>query len=137
MATKYLKLGEKASMFFDPFTQIKVISNQVLAIDRMPKSKKISVALGAGHLVLATESEYNAYLKKVGKTVEDAPPMEIVIPKKADPIKDELLGMTREEFVAHVKGQGFQKKDTKAVLDIEDPEEAVKEFRRIEKTYEE
>jgi len=49
--SKYVKLGEKASMFYDPTTKLKVVPGQVVELsnDNL-RSKRIIRAIKAGHL---------------------------------------------------------------------------------------
>lgn len=61
---KYVKLGKKAEIFFDPTTRTKVLKNQVVKLENRDKfSKKITAAIAGGHLVNSTKEEYNDYLE--------------------------------------------------------------------------
>ena len=58
---KQVKLGEAANSFYDPISQTKVLPGQVVELDeKAQKSKKITVALRHGHLVLASEEDVEA-----------------------------------------------------------------------------
>lgn len=63
---KYLKLGEKAQTFFDPITGVHVNNWQVIKIENHQDLNKPSLkkAITTGHLVLATEAEFEAANKK-------------------------------------------------------------------------
>ena len=59
---KYVKLGQKSTIFHDPTTNIKILPNQVVSLSGKSKmSKKILNALRGGHLENATEEEYEKY----------------------------------------------------------------------------
>ncbi len=61
---KYIKLGEKAEIFFDPTTRTKVLKGQIIKLeDKQKFSKKISAAIGGGHLVYSTKEAYNDYME--------------------------------------------------------------------------
>lgn len=66
MATKYVKLGSKASIFHDPFTRLKIIPGQVVELGNLAKfSKRISNAIKGGHLDSSNKEEYEEYLESV------------------------------------------------------------------------
>ena len=68
--TKQVKLGEAANSFYDPVSQVKVLPGQVIELDeKAQKSKKISVALRHGHLVLASDEDVEA--AAAGNTVSN------------------------------------------------------------------
>lgn len=59
---KIVKLGEKASFFYDPTTNLQVSKGEVLTLTKKQEySKKIRKALQGGHLVLTNEAELKAY----------------------------------------------------------------------------
>lgn len=61
---KYIKLGEKAEIFFDPTTRTKVLKGQIIKLeDKQKFSKKIAAAIGGGHLVYSTKEAYNDYME--------------------------------------------------------------------------
>ena len=124
---KYLKLGEKASMFFDPGTQVMIRNNEVVAFERIPQSKKLSLAIAQGHVLRATEEDYNLF--KEGK----APEKVIEIPK---PVVDERLDMSAEEWAAYVEKSGFLKKDKSKILAANTRAVAIEIYDQINKTYE-
>ena len=55
---QYVKLGEKASMFYDPTTEVKVLPGQAVGVtNREKESKKFKRAIGAGHLERISKEE--------------------------------------------------------------------------------
>lgn len=70
MAKSYYKLGEKASMFFDPSTGVILRPGEVLEFDKPPKSKKFSIARNGGHVIAATKEEFEAC--EAGKNADGA-----------------------------------------------------------------
>jgi hypothetical protein len=128
---KYLKLGEKASSFFDPNTQVLIRGNEVVAFERIPQSKKLTVALAQGHVVRATVEDYETYTKGGAGTKE------VKIEKKPTaPVVDERLDMNEEEFDAYVEKSGFLNKDKNKVLNAKTREQAITLYDEINKKYE-
>jgi hypothetical protein len=125
---KYLKLGEKATIFFDPTTRILIRGTEIIAAKAFQKSKKLALALTQGHIAWATEEEYNAF-KETGSVGKD-----IAKPQnKLTGDHDELEDLTPEEFKKMVKDSGFSAADQKAIMKSDDK---VKTYREIETTYE-
>lgn len=63
---KYVKLGKKAEIFFDPTTRTKILKGQVVKLeDRRKFSKKISAAIAGGHLIHASKEDFNDYMEDV------------------------------------------------------------------------
>jgi len=74
--SKFVKLGEKASMFFDPTSALKVVPGQAIELSNgNKKSKRIIRAIKSGHLDYADSDdreELNVYtLKDLEKARED------------------------------------------------------------------
>jgi hypothetical protein len=68
---RFVKLGEKASVFFDPINRLKVLPNDIVEVSGMAKfSSKINAAIKGGHLEVVSEDEYNEWQKANG--VKDA-----------------------------------------------------------------
>lgn len=64
---KYIKLGNKASIFYDPTTKVKVLKGQVVELKNRERfSKKILTAIAGGHLVSTNKEQYNDYLQDAG-----------------------------------------------------------------------
>lgn len=124
---KYLKLGPKATMFYDPATRILIRGNEVIAAKAFQKSKKLSVALSSGHLAWATEEEFDKFKEEGGKAKEIEKPENRLI--EVDPLTE----MDPADFKKMVKDSGFSATDQKKILKAEDP---IKEYRIIAETYE-
>jgi hypothetical protein len=91
--SKFVKLGEEASVFFDPFTKIKLITNQVVELPEDYKaSKKVVVALKNGHIQYASEEEYLA--ANGGAKTEEG--------EEGDEDEVELSSLTKNELIAHI-----------------------------------
>jgi hypothetical protein len=57
---KYVKLGKKAESFYDPYSTLKVVGNQIVELNpKMQTSSRVRAALAGGHLVPVTQSEFN------------------------------------------------------------------------------
>jgi hypothetical protein len=59
MGTKRkVKLNPKSSLFFDPYTQVKVVGDDIVELNsNQLRSRKIKTALASGHLVYHTDSD--------------------------------------------------------------------------------
>lgn len=130
---KYLKLGEKATMFYDPASRVLIRGTEVVAVKAVQKTKKLAQALSQGHISWATEEDYNEFLGTKGKAKEFEKPENRLETKEELTEKDPLYDMEEEEFEAMVKDSGFETKDQKAILKAKDK---VKKFREIEAHYE-
>ena len=119
---KYLKLGEKASIFFDATTRLLIRGKEVVAVRTLQRSKKLSLAMAQGHVCLASEAEYEAF--KIGESAS---------PVTQEMGKDELYSLSDEAFKQHVRDSGFTTADQKKILKSED---RVKTYREVEQTYE-
>lgn len=61
---RYYKLGKSASSFYDPTSQLSLVSkSQIveLAEEKAKLSKYLKIAESNGHIVIATEEEYKDY----------------------------------------------------------------------------
>lgn len=68
MAKKFVKLGPKAEIFFDPNLRFKILKGEVAELPSGSNtSNKINKAIASGHLMVATEKEYSEYLAKAPK----------------------------------------------------------------------
>jgi hypothetical protein len=58
---RYIKLGDKAESFYDPYSEFGLVGKQVkLLEDNAAKSNTVTNALKGGHLTFATEAEFVA-----------------------------------------------------------------------------
>lgn len=70
---QYVKLGEKASMFYDPTTEVKVLPGQAVGVtNREKESKKFKRAIGAGHLERISKEEAEELNSSTTKANEKA-----------------------------------------------------------------
>lgn len=129
---KYLKLGPKATMFFDPTSQLHIRNNEVIALDMIPKNKKVSLALSAGHIVRAEQEEYEAY-QNGGPAVSAS--AAVKTKEEEDEVDDVLIALSDQEFIDKVQGVGFTKKHQKQILEAPSREEQIALFRKLEKNY--
>ena len=92
---KFFKLGKAARSFTDPKTGLTIANDEVVAIDetRLVDAGLVSASLQSGHIVEATEAEYNDYTKSAtkrkeailsGKTVEEIPVREPELVEEED-----------------------------------------------------
>jgi len=97
---KYVKLGEKAHGFADPWSRFNIAGEQVLELETLNqrRSNKIKQALRGGHLQEASEREFEEYqesLKKMTtKKVE-------TIPTPEEVLKEELEEKTKAELLKY------------------------------------
>lgn len=138
---EYLKLGPTASIFFDPTTGVLIRTHEVLALTRIPKSKKLGLARRSGHITNATEKEYQTFLdglpaeqrskissiplKEKGKKVE----------KDTYPYNPELLKMTPDELRERIAEEGFLDEDMEKFTGLTDVKAMIKLFDEINKEY--
>ena len=113
----FLKLGEHASMFFDPTSMVKILPGQVVAVNaKQQQSKKLKKAKNAGHVIVATADEYEDYLagvkeKAAPASEEDTEEVDIYSMKKSalvkhasevladDYSKEDLNEMTKADII--------------------------------------
>jgi len=86
---KYLKLGSKASTFFDPYSRLNISGNEVVELNpKQIKSDFVKKSLAGGHLSVATEAEFLKF-KGIDKIPEK--PKEKKEPGKFDDLTEEEL----------------------------------------------
>lgn len=114
---KYFKLGPDASIFYDPFSKLKVVNNvpgKAPASKVTVKNKKVTSAKSKGHIQEIDEEEYNRLFKKYGPKdsteepeVEDdedgdeedeGPDFEAMSKAELDKFAEETLGMEGTEL---------------------------------------
>lgn len=69
---RYFKLGAAARSFFDPKSGLKIVTGQLVRIDAtlLRGAKRLKDALQGGHIVEATEGEYNASDKVYQRSID-------------------------------------------------------------------
>lgn len=111
----YVKLGEKASMFYDPVTQTKILPGQVIKISGRDKfSKKISTAIKGGHLDKVEQSEYKAYMESLGKAENNSTGAEDKEEKKEKVNEDTFIVENHTDF----SEEGLAKLSKKELLKL-------------------
>lgn len=116
----FLKLGEHASMFFDPTSMVKILPGQVVSANaKQQQSKKLKRARNAGHIVIATQDEYDDYLKSLkGKNQPVG-----AKPTSADTDEDiDINDMKKPELVNYAFGKlsdDYSKEDLNAMTKAE------------------
>ncbi len=105
---KYVKLGEKASSFFDPFSRLTLAGKQevVLLDAKALKSNRVKSALKGGHLSYASESEFAEFggivpedtKEKTAKKDEDEDDDEKTIESKYGTNAEELLAYYKKTY---------------------------------------
>lgn len=109
----YLKLGEKAQSFSDPMTKIIIRGKEVVKLSVIPKSKRINLAKAGGHLVVATEEEYNAYIETL--TSEELTAKGII--EKTAEAATEALNKKEDDKETGGDGEGKRRNPaTKAII---------------------
>lgn len=94
----YVKVGDKAFSFSDPYSGLSISKKQVAKLEtrEQKRSGKIRLALRGGHLEPATEKEYDAYLEQVGQAPIKGPAPEL-------PLRDRLDEMTKAQLTDYYK----------------------------------
>lgn len=133
----YLKLGPGATIFYDPSTQVLIRGGEIIAVDRLPKSKKFGLAHRSGHVMSAPSSEYEAYCKanKIEPKVVSTKKRENKEPVDDYPYNPELLAMSAEELMAMIKNEGFLEEDMAKFNGLTDPKKIIKLYDEINKEY--
>lgn len=133
---KYLKLGEKATSFYDPTTKFLLTNNQVKEV--LPfqlKSPRLKRFLQGGGLVFATKEEF----KEFQASSEKPKPVEKVeekVEEKTEPTKKPLEEMTKAELYDHIKASGWEKEDVDAGLAIDKKADLLEYVKTTESAYE-
>ena len=130
----YYKLGENASIFYDPTTRFLIRGKEVIAVKELPKSKKVNKAKLNGHIVPATRNEYLNYLgttppaeKETQETPEPEPTEPLVLKKypekpskklkaAVEGLKEKLT--TLKEVAEYYRGTGWTDEDCDALLTL-------------------
>jgi len=94
---KFIKCGKHALSFHDTFTGFSISKNQVLIANRLhTTSGKFKRALSTGHIIEATEEEYQKYLRTLNGEVDVVDPEEISL-------KEALEGKSKSQLLDYYK----------------------------------
>lgn len=130
---KYLKLGEKASSFFDPITRLKLINNMVIeALPIQLKSPRVKRFIQGGGLSYATKEEYNEYQATLSKPVKAKTKVE----KVEEPKEKGLNDMTKAEIYDYIKNSGWDAEDIETGLAIDKKSDLLDFVKNTEAAYE-
>lgn len=112
----YVKLGEKAGMFFDPTSRVKVLPGQVVEVTTpQQQSKKFQKALNGGHIVRVSEEDFKkadkegkaVSAKALAKTESTANSTT----SKPELSKEEMINKIMNEFDGYTKKELNKKSD--------------------------
>lgn len=96
MKRKFVKLGDKAFSFSDPFSRLTLRKGEIKELEttNQKRSVRIKNALKGGHLEPATEVEFDKYQDSLlSGTVPSS--------EKTTTLKDQLAEMTKAELVEY------------------------------------
>lgn len=138
---EYLKLGPTASIFYDPSTGVLIRTHEVIALSRIPKSKKLGLARRSGHVTNATEKDYTTYLD--GLSATEKAKISMVSPKEKNkkqvtddyPYNPDLLKMTPDQLRERIAEEGFLDEDMEKFDGLTDVKAMIKLFDEINKEY--
>lgn len=128
---KYIKLGEKASSFFDPITRFGISGKQVKEIfPSQLKNPRIKRFIQGGGLVYATKEEFKEYEASLKN---QAVPVKTKV--EAETPKKDLEGMTKNELYDYVKKSGWEESDIETALAIEKKSDLLSYIKETESLY--
>lgn len=141
---KYLKLGDKATSFFDPATRWGISGSKVKPIlPAQLKSPRIKRFVTGGGLVYATKEEYKEYLALVEKNKKPESPVKTekkekeTEDKKTEDKPKELSEMTKKELFEYIENSGWDQEDIDEGLALSKKEEILNFIQETEAEYEE
>lgn len=127
---EYYKLGKKAKggSFSETSTGVSIFGSKVVKLDAKQRAnRRVRQAIEHGHLVPATEEEFNAYEKKNAAQVAEsqkgteAKPSTPAAPSNNDDDDDDeidIYSMKKDELVAHaltVEGNDLSEEDLQSM----------------------
>jgi len=133
MEKKYLKLGEKASVFHDPSTGVLIRNHEVVEVtSNKMKSKKIQTALRNGHISPATVSEFEIYHGLRDAEVEKPAVDETEVDEER---KEMLMKLSKAKVLTWMETEGFDDNDITEAESIQDKEARVNFILKAEEAY--
>ena len=138
---QYVKLGEKASMFYDPTTQVKVMPGMAVGItNREKESKKFKRAVAAGHLEKISKDDADALntktIARAAKLNAKADTKKAASAPSEDTDEKEVSKMNKSELIAKAVDMGkgteedlddMTKKELVVLIESEDEDEEEEE----------
>lgn len=129
---KYLKLGEKASSFYDPTSRFGIVNQEVKVVtNAVLKSPRVKRFLKGGGLTFATKEEYNEYTASMAPAMKE----KVVVEEKVE--KKTLKDMTIAELQEHIKVSGWEQEDIDKGLSIKKKDDIIEFIEITEIEYEE
>jgi len=133
----HVKLGENASMFYDPTTQVKVMPNAAVEVSNKQKaSKKFKRALNAGHLTMLSKEEakkFNSVKTSKEPETKEVTESDITKMKKSALVayaveneygtEEEMDGMNKADLLEYIQSEEADGDDHDDDEDDEDDEE--------------
>ncbi len=108
---KYIGLGEKASLFYDPSVALKILPGQAVKLTaKIRRSKKVSVALKGGHLERIDSEEISEY-KVIGEENENK-----IEEKKSEEKVDKTPKPGDDNFETNEPEEGWDEKSLEKQL---------------------
>lgn len=100
MAKKFVKCGEKAFSFSDPYCDFNIAKGDIKELEtpKQRRSKKIKNALRGGHLESVTEADYEKWLSSKTGTKPDEDSDETLLELLEEKTKDELEIYYKDNF---------------------------------------
>lgn len=109
---KYVKLGAKAESFTDPYSGLSLGGKEVVVLTpKMENSVKVKAAFNGGHIVIASEHEYNVFIGK-----EEIPPEETIESKFGSTAAEVIKYYTDTYEVSAKDLKAFKKKSLKDMV---------------------
>jgi hypothetical protein len=135
MENTFLKLGEKASSFYDPTSGVNIRGHEVVKVNaKQMKSKKVIIALRNGHI---NKTDENAY--KIYNGLLDAPIAAETSTADGDittdPRYDDLMGMSKKDILDWMVTEGFDDEDVSKAEAIKDKTKRLEFILVAEKAY--
>ncbi len=117
----YVQLGEKAGMFYDPTSRVKVLPGQVVEVATFQQhSKKLIKAIKGGHLDKATKEDFDKCENSI--KAPKGPVKKAKVEKEEDKFdREKAIEQILTDFDGYTKKELGKKKDEElAVILAED-----------------
>lgn len=127
--SKFVKLGEKASVFFDPTSKLKITPNQAVELSNESRmSKRVIAALKSGHIEYAYQGDEDDQLQQITQDSLSKGKKDQKVarksktddkPKDSDPVNDDegeddewdeksLMRLKKQELINMAKENGSE-----------------------------
>jgi hypothetical protein len=133
---KFLKLGEKATSFYDPTTRWGIAGNKIVPIlPAQLKSPRIKRFISGGGLTYATKEEYKEYLASLSKPIKKEEEVKEET-KKEETKPTDINQMTKAQLYDYIKESGWDQEDIDEGLALTKKEEILNFIQETEANYE-